>query len=212
MQMVSHGLISGLLFLLVGVVYAKTGTRDLTVLRGLLNPARGFPIVGSLMILGVMASAGIPGMVGFISEFVVFRGSFLLFPTQTLLCMVGSGLTSVYFLLLVNRAFFGRLAVAPATDAVAPDVLLPRVGWQDRLPAVVLALVIVALGLQPHWLTRWSESTTCSHGADGHCRRPGAGPALGAGHSGCPPWPESTFALAPEGAAAHNRCPIHPPP
>jgi NAD(P)H-quinone oxidoreductase subunit 4 len=160
MQMVSHGLISGLLFLLVGVVYAKTGTRDLTVLRGLLNPARGFPIVGSLMILGVMASAGIPGMVGFISEFVVFRGSFLLFPTQTLLCMVGSGLTSVYFLLLVNRAFFGRLAVAPATDAVAPDVLLPRVGWQDRLPAVVLALVIVALGLQPHWLTRWSESTT----------------------------------------------------
>jgi hypothetical protein len=156
------------------------------------------------MILGVMASAGIPGMVGFISEFVVFRGSFLLFPTQTLLCMVGSGLTSVYFLLLVNRAFFGRLAVAPATDAVAPDVLLPRVGWQDRLPAVVLALVIVALGLQPHWLTRWSESTTCSHGADGHCRRPGAGPALGAGHSGCPPWPESTFALAPEGAAAHE--------
>jgi NAD(P)H-quinone oxidoreductase subunit 4 len=86
MQMVSHGLISGLLFLLVGVVYAKTGTRDLTVLRGLLNPARGFPIVGSLMILGVMASAGIPGMVGFISEFVVFRGSFLLFPVPKRCC------------------------------------------------------------------------------------------------------------------------------
>ncbi|HEY9887718.1 MAG TPA: NADH-quinone oxidoreductase subunit M, partial [Candidatus Obscuribacterales bacterium] len=55
MQMVSHGLISGLLFLLVGVVYTKAGTRDLTVLRGLLNPERGLPIVGSLMILGVMA-------------------------------------------------------------------------------------------------------------------------------------------------------------
>ncbi len=95
MQMVSHGLISGLLFLLVGIVYAKTGTRDLTVLRGLLNPERGLPVVGSLMILGVMASAGIPGMVGFISEFVVFRGSFLTFPVPTLLCMVGSGLTAV---------------------------------------------------------------------------------------------------------------------
>jgi NAD(P)H-quinone oxidoreductase subunit 4 len=47
MQMVSHGLISALLFLLVGVVYAKTGTRDLTVLRGLLNPERGLPIIGS---------------------------------------------------------------------------------------------------------------------------------------------------------------------
>jgi NAD(P)H-quinone oxidoreductase subunit 4 len=160
LQMVSHGLISGLLFLLVGVVYAKTGTRDLTVLRGLLNPERGFPVIGSLMILGVMASAGIPGMVGFISEFVVFRGSFLTFQSQTLLCMLGSGLTSVYFLLLVNRAFFGRLTVAPATDAIAPDPLLPRVNWQDRLPAVVLAGVIVALGLQPHWLSRWSEAST----------------------------------------------------
>ncbi|MGD1908602.1 MAG: NADH-quinone oxidoreductase subunit M, partial [Leptolyngbyaceae cyanobacterium] len=67
MQMVSHGLISGLLFLLVGLVYSKTGTRDMTVLRGLLNPERGLPVVGTLMILGVMASAGIPGMVGFIS-------------------------------------------------------------------------------------------------------------------------------------------------
>lgn len=160
MQMVSHGLISGLLFLLVGVVYAKTGTRDMTVLRGLLNPERGFPVIGSLMILGVMASAGIPGMVGFISEFVVFRGSFLPFPTQTLLCMLGSGLTSVYFLLLVNRVFFGRLAVQPASDVLAPDVLLPGVSWGDRLPAVVLSLIIVALGLQPHWLARWSESTT----------------------------------------------------
>lgn len=160
MQMVSHGLISGMLFLLVGVVYAKTGTRDLNILRGLLTPERGFPLIGSLMILGVMASAGIPGMVGFISEFVVFRGSFLAFQTQTLLCMVGSGLTAVYFLLLMNRAFFGRLAVAPPSDKVEPDVLLPPVAWRDRLPAIVLAIVIVVLGVQPNWLARWSEVTT----------------------------------------------------
>ena len=160
MQMVSHGLISGLLFLLVGIVYTTTGTRDLTVLRGLLNPERGLPMVGSLMILGVMASAGIPGMVGFISEFVVFRGSFLAFPIPTLLCMIGAGLTAVYFLLLVNRAFFGRLAVKLPSDKVEPDVLLPSVAWRDRLPAIALALLIVALGLQPHWLSRWSEVTT----------------------------------------------------
>jgi len=160
MQMVCHGLISGLLFLLVGIVYAKTGTRDLTVLRGLLNPERGLPIVGSLMILGVMASAGIPGMVGFISEFVVFRGSFLAFPVPTLLCMVGSGLTAVYFLLLVNRAFFGRLNIAPPSDKVEPDVILPPVAWRDRIPAIAVAVIIVTLGLQPTWLSRWSEVTT----------------------------------------------------
>lgn len=159
-QMISHGLISAMLFLLVGVVYHKTGTRDLTVLRGLLNPERGLPIVGSLMILGVMASAGIPGMVGFISEFLVFRGSFLAFPTQTLLSMVGSGLTAVYFLLLMNRAFFGRLAIAPPSATPQLDVNLPPVAWSDRAPAVVLALLIVALGLQPSWMTRWSEGTT----------------------------------------------------
>ncbi|MEO1444723.1 MAG: NADH-quinone oxidoreductase subunit M [Cyanobacteria bacterium J06635_11] len=105
MQMVSHGLISALMFLLVGVVYKKTGTRDLTVLRGLMAPERGLPFIGSLMVLGAMASAGIPGMMGFISEFIVFRGSFETQAPQTLLCMVGSGLTAVYFLLMINRAY-----------------------------------------------------------------------------------------------------------
>lgn len=148
-QMISHGLISAVLFLLVGVIYDKTGTRDITILRGLLNPERGLPLIGSLMVLGVMASAGVPGMVGFISEFLVFRGSFPVFPTQTLLCMVGTGLTAVYFLLLVNRVFFGRLSDLALN--------LPPVLWGDRTPAIVLAVLIVILGLQPNWIARWSE-------------------------------------------------------
>lgn len=152
MQMISHGLISALLFLLVGVVYEKTGSRDLQVLRGLLNPERGLPLIGSLMVMGVMASSGIPGMVGFIAEFMVFRGSFPIFPLQTLLCMVGTGLTAVYFLLLVNKAFFGRLS--------SQAMNLPRVEWSDRNPAIVLAVLIVILGLQPSWLVRWSEPKT----------------------------------------------------
>lgn len=148
-QMVSHGLISALLFLLVGLIGKKTGSRDVSYLRGLLNPERGFPLVGTLLILGVMASAGTPGMIGFISEFLVFRGSFPVFPLQTLLCIVSTGLTAVYFLLMVNRVFFGRL----------PDYLanLPSLKWSEQVPGIVLALLIVALGLQPIWLTRWSE-------------------------------------------------------
>jgi NAD(P)H-quinone oxidoreductase subunit 4 len=151
MQMVSHGLISALLFLLVGVVYKKAGSRDLDVLSGLFNPERGMPVIGSLMLLGVMASAGIPGMVGFISEFIIFRGSFPVFPVQTLLSMIGTGLTAVYFLLLLDRAFFGRLSVQVMN--------LPRVYWSDRLPSVILAILIVILGIQPAWLVRWTEPT-----------------------------------------------------
>lgn len=87
----------------------KTGSRDVNYLRGLLNPEKGLPVTGSLMILAVMASCGIPGMVGFISEFLVFRGSFPIFPIPTLLCLIGTGLTAVYFLLMVNRVFFWTL-------------------------------------------------------------------------------------------------------
>ena len=167
-QMVSHGLISALLFLLVGVVYRVTGTRDLEVLRGLLNPERGLPLTGALMIAGVMASAGLPGMAGFISEFLVFRGSLTAYPLPTLLCMVGSGLTAVYFLLLVNRAFFGRLAVTPPqpeTNAegqrLAPvDVRLAVVPWQDQVPALALTGLVIVIGLVPGGLAPLGEATT----------------------------------------------------
>lgn len=150
-QMISHGLISTLLFLGVGVVYAKTGTRDINVLRGLLSPERGLPVIGSLMIVGAMASAGIPGMVGFIAEFIVYRSSFEVFPVQTLLCMIGTGLTAVYFLIMINKVFFGRL----------PDGLanLPQVRWQDRIPSVIITILIIFLGIQPSWMVRWSGTT-----------------------------------------------------
>ena len=160
-QMVSHGLISALLFLLVGVVYRTTGTRDLEVLRGLLNPERGLPLTGSLMIVGVMASAGLPGMAGFIAEFLVFRGSLTSFPLATLLAMVGSGLTAVYFLLLVNRAFFGRLAVSPAPQPERPlEIRLPAVALPEQLPALALAAAVVVLGLWPSGLGQLSAAAT----------------------------------------------------
>ena len=162
-QMVSHGLISALLFLLVGVVYRKTGTRDLEVLRGLLNPELGLPFTGTLMILGVMASAGLPGMAGFISEFLVFRGSIQIYPLATLLCMVGSGLTAVYFLLLVNRAFFGRLAITPEEDPAIQkrlDVQLAPVAPRETIPALALAIAVIALGLLPAGLGGISDAAT----------------------------------------------------
>jgi NAD(P)H-quinone oxidoreductase subunit 4 len=151
-QMVSHGLILALLFYLVGVVEAKVGTRDLNVLNGLLNPIRGLPMTSALLILAGMASAGIPGMAGFVAEFLVFQGSFSVFPIPTLLCVVGTGLTAVYFLILLNRTCFGRLDTKTA--------YYPRVTLWEQFPALALTGLILWFGIQPTWMVRWSEATT----------------------------------------------------
>jgi NAD(P)H-quinone oxidoreductase subunit 4 len=151
-QMVSHGLILALLFYLVGVVETKVGTRELDQLNGLLNPIRGLPLVSALLILGGMASAGIPGLVGFIAEFLVFQGSFPVFPIPTLLCVIASGLTAVYFVILLNRTCFGKLDNQTA--------YYPKVTRMEHAPALILTALIFLLGIQPGWLLRWSEPTT----------------------------------------------------
>lgn len=153
-QMVSHGLILAILFHLVGVVEAKVGTRELSVLNGLMNPIRGLPLTSALLILGGMASAGIPGLINFAAEFVVFQGSFGQFPVQTLICVVGTGLTAVYFVILLNRTCFGRLDNDRA--------YFPKVTLDEKVPAFVLTALIVFLGLQPSWLMRWAEPTPVS--------------------------------------------------
>jgi len=151
-QMVAHGLILALLFNLVGIIEAKTGTRDLNKLQGLLNPKRGLPFVGAMSILTMMASAGIPGMVGFIGEFLSFQGSYTTFPVATLICLASTGLTSVYFIIIINRTFFGKLA-----DDLT---YLPKVTTAERIPAIILATLIVLLGIQPNILISHTQITT----------------------------------------------------
>ncbi|NJN71943.1 MAG: NADH-quinone oxidoreductase subunit M [Limnothrix sp. RL_2_0] len=151
-QMISHSLILALLFHLVGIIERKVGTRDLDVLNGLMNPVRGMPLTSSLLILAGMASAGIPGLIGFISEFMVFQGSFSRFPIPTLLCIIASGLTAVYFVILLNRTCFGRL-----NNDLA---YYPKVILSEKIPAIALTLTIIFFGLQPSFLTRWIEPTT----------------------------------------------------
>jgi NAD(P)H-quinone oxidoreductase subunit 4 len=150
-QMFSHGIILAILFHLVGVVEAKVGTRELDKLNGLMSPIRGLPLISALLVLSGMASAGIPGLTGFIAEFIVFQGSFSVFPIPTLLCVVASGLTAVYFVILLNRTCFGKL------DNLA---YYPKVLWSEKMPALILAALIIFLGVQPTWLVRWSEHTT----------------------------------------------------
>jgi NAD(P)H-quinone oxidoreductase subunit 4 len=153
-QMVSHGLILAVLFYLVGVIEDKVGTRDLDALNGLLNPIRGLPLTSTLLIVGGMASAGIPGLVGFIAEFLVFQGSFSVFPVLTIICIIASGLTAVYFVILLNRTCFGKLDNATA--------YYPKVTRLEHAPALILVALIFFLGIQPTWLLKWSEPTTNS--------------------------------------------------
>ena len=157
-QMFAHGLIVALLFYLVGIVENKTGSRELDTLKGLMNPQRGLPVIGGQMILAVMASAGIPGMVGFVGEYISFQGSFTVFPILTILCLIATGLTSVYFVILLNNAFFGKI------DCRQTPTVYPKVRLAERIPAFVLAFLIVILGVRPAWLTNITEfSIIASH-------------------------------------------------
>lgn len=147
-QMFAHGLIVALLFHLAGIIETKTKTREINQLHGLMNPYRGLPFVGGLMIMAVMASAGIPGMVGFIGEFLSFQGSFSTFPIYTLICLIATGFTAVYFVILLNRVFFGRLDNQTG--------YLEKVNLTERIPALILTSLILFLGINPTWLTLFS--------------------------------------------------------
>ena len=151
-QMLAHGLIIALLFCVVGMIEAKTGTSSISELSGLLNPQRGLPFTLGLMFLGLMAAAGVPGLAGFVAELLVFEGSWTAFPLPTLVCLVASGLTAVYAVRLFNRVGFGRLDNARA-DWTSTT-------WSERLPAMVLAAAVLIAGVWPQALTGLSESTT----------------------------------------------------
>ncbi len=151
-QMLAHGLIIALLFCVVGMIEAKTGTSSIAELSGLLNPQRGLPFTLGLLLLGLMAAAGVPGLAGFVAELLVFEGSWTAFPLPTLVCLVASGLTAVYAVRLFNRVGFGRLDNARAD--------WKSTTWPERLPAMVLAAAVLIAGIWPQALTGLSESTT----------------------------------------------------
>ena len=153
-QILAHGLIVALLFACVGLIERKTGTTSIPELSGLLNPLRGLPFTLGMLLLALMAAAGIPGLAGFPAELLVFEGSWTVFPRATLVSLIASGFTAVYAVRLFNRVGFGRLD----ND---------RADWQsttfaERLPAVVLTGLVVLTGIWPAGLTGWSETSTAA--------------------------------------------------
>ncbi|MEB3350003.1 MAG: NADH-quinone oxidoreductase subunit M [Cyanobacteriota bacterium] len=151
-QILAHGLIVALLFACVGLIERKTGTTAIPELSGLLNPLRGLPFTLGMLLLALMAAAGIPGLAGFPAELMVFAGSWTTFPRATLVSLIASGFTAVYAVRLFNRVGFGRL------DNERAD--WQSTTWGERLPAMVLTLLVIACGVWPQSLTAWSTLTT----------------------------------------------------
>ncbi|MBI4504055.1 MAG: NADH-quinone oxidoreductase subunit M [Chloroflexi bacterium] len=106
LQMVSHGFITGLLFLLVGVLYDHAHTRDVGRFGGLVHRTPALAVVTSL---AALAALGLPGMSGFVAEYTVFVGSFATFPWHTAVSTVGVLLAAGYMLWMTERIFFGPL-------------------------------------------------------------------------------------------------------
>jgi len=151
-QILAHGLIVALLFACEGLIERKTGTTVIAELSGLLNPLRGLPFTAGMLLLALMAAAGIPGLAGFPAELLVFEGSWTTFPRATLICLLASGLTAVYAIRLFNRVGFGRL------DNDRADWQATH--WGERFPALALSLLIIAAGIWPQSLVGWSERAT----------------------------------------------------
>ena len=108
LQMFNHGIITGGLFFLVGVIYERTHTRDLKAFGGL---SAKLPVFYGVMLMTGLASLGLPGLAGFISEFLVFRGVFAIMPVYAIIGIIAIVLTAAYILWkIIQYVFLGEFS------------------------------------------------------------------------------------------------------
>jgi NADH-quinone oxidoreductase subunit M len=139
MIMIGHGLSTGALFLLIGMLYERRHTREIADYGGL---ARVIPVFSLILVVTALASIGLPGLNGFVGEFLVLLGSFGRYPWATGIATTGVIFAAAYLLWALQRLIFNRLS-NPANEGIKD--LTPRELW------VVLPLVagMVWLGLYP---------------------------------------------------------------
>ena len=138
-QMVSHGLISGAMFLCVGVLYDRLHSREISAYGGVINR---MPMFGAFMVLFAMANSGLPGTSGFVGEFLVIIASFKANFWYAFLAATTLILGAAYTLWLVKRVIFGPVA----NDGVAT---LDDLNAREFLILSVLAVAVLLLGIWP---------------------------------------------------------------
>jgi len=139
MQMFNHGIITGGLFLLVGMIYERTHTRDLKAFGGL---GTKVPIYYSVVITTCLASLGLPGLAGFVSEFMVFRGSVAIIPWIAVFGVLGVVITAAFFLWKVIQGMF----LGPLNERWAD---LPDMERYELLCLAPLIFFMALFGLYP---------------------------------------------------------------
>src|SRR6185436_14306230 len=144
-----HGLISGALFLCVGVLYDRLHSRDIGAYGGVVNT---MPVFASLMVLFALANAGLPGTSGFVGELMVILGSFHASFWFSALAGTTLVLGAAYTLWLVKRVIFGPVG----NDAVAH---MDDLNAREFTILFVLAVGVLLLGLWPQPLTGVMETS-----------------------------------------------------
>lgn len=138
LEMFNHGIITGGMFLLVGVLYERTHTRELTQFGGL---GVKMPIYAGFLTLFALASLGLPGLSGFVSEFLSLLGAYPVFKLITLLSLIGMIITAAYFLYMLQRVLLG-----PLNEKWAKIIDINRVELCTLVP---LTIITIAIGVYP---------------------------------------------------------------
>ncbi|MCK4606930.1 MAG: NADH-quinone oxidoreductase subunit M [candidate division Zixibacteria bacterium] len=149
-QMVSHGLITGALFLLVGVLYDRAHTREIAAFGGL---GAHLPVYSGIMIFFSMAALGLPGMSGFVSEFMIFVGAFgALNKVLVGISVLGVVLGAAYMLRMVQRIFLGEFDKSKWGG-------LTEIGLRETITVAPLALLTLFIGVYPKPLMQLMAAT-----------------------------------------------------
>ncbi len=160
LQMISHGISTGALFALIGMLYERYHTREISRFGGL---AKEFPWLACCMLLFTFSSIGLPGLNGFVGEFLVLLGMFQRAWTGTplplkaslmtvaVLAVTGVVLGAWYMLSLVKRVFFGETRVPASTDRHAGEGPHGDLCWRELAALAPLALFVVWIGVQPRF-------------------------------------------------------------
>jgi len=137
-QMVNHGLSTGALFLLVGWIYERRHTREISELHGL---QKSVPVLAGVFLFVTMSSIGLPGLNGFVGEFLVMIGTFITHRWWAVVAASGVILAALYLLWAYQRVFHG---VPTGDNATMKDMT-----WRERGVIIPLLVLIVLLGVYP---------------------------------------------------------------
>ncbi|MGA2640047.1 MAG: NADH-quinone oxidoreductase subunit M [Spirochaetia bacterium] len=152
LQMFSHGVMTGLFFALVGMIYGRTHTRMVDEQGGL---ASRMPALAAFFVLTGLTSLGLPGLSGFPAELAVFIGAYRTYPAVTVVCTTGIVITAFYVLRLLQRLFFGARATTSGAGSDAKSAFgdaKSAFGDANGVEFAALALLmlfILAVGLYP---------------------------------------------------------------